>query len=181
MGSKGVVFTYRDYLFLDDDKRHEVLEGDLVMVPAPSWEHQEVAKRLFRVLDAFVETHSLGVVQFAPVDVVLSEENVVQPDLLFVARDRLGVIKERGVFGAPDLAVEILSPTKKERDEIAKKRLYGRFGVREYWIADIEEKTIEVLTLKESGLETHRVHTKGSSVQSPFFPGLSFETDNIFR
>lgn len=180
MTTRPAAFTYHDYLCLDDDKRHEVLEGDLVMTPAPSWGHQDASKRLFRILDGFVESQALGVVQFAPVDVVLSEENVLQPDLLFIAKDRKAVIKDKGVFGPPDLVVEVLSLAKPERDTVVKKRIYGKYGVREYWIVDTERKTIEVLILGASGLETDRVYPVATTFHSPLLPGLKFDAREIF-
>ncbi len=179
MTLKSVQFTYRDYLCLDDDKRHEVLEGDLMMVPAPSWRHQDVLTKLFRALDRFVETQALGVVRFAPIDVMLSEENVVQPDLFFIAKDRTSIIQDRGVFGPPDLVIEIISPAKPDRDQIAKRRIYGKYGIKEYWIVDPDKRTVEVLTLTDSGLETYRVFPSPSKIISPIWPSLSLDTQDV--
>lgn len=176
MGSKPVATTYQDYLRLDDDIRYEVLEGSLMMVPAPSWRHQDVLKRLFRALDRFVEGASLGVVQFAPLDVVLSDHNVTQPDLLFISKGRMDVIRERGVFGAPDLVVEVISPNEPARDRVAKRKIYAEHGVREYWIVDPVRKSVEVLTLRQKRFVVHGLFADPARIESPLWPALVLET-----
>lgn len=97
-------FTYRDYCLLPEEKRYELIEGEVLMTPAPGTRHQTVLQRLFKVVETFVAAQDLGQVWFAPLDVILSDEDVVQPDLLYVARDRLGIVTERGLRAAPDLA-----------------------------------------------------------------------------
>lgn len=137
-------FTYHDYLGLTGDERYEVIEGELLLVPSPSASHQEILLRVATLLDAHVRQRNLGKVFVAPLDVVLSADNVLQPDVLFVAQGRLDIVKETHVAGAPDLVVEIESKSTRERDRVAKRGLYERFGAGEYWLIDPERKMMEV-------------------------------------
>ena len=129
-------FTYEDYLLLPEDKRYEILDGDLYVVAAPDIRHQRTARRLLVALTLHVEETGLGEVFFAPCDVILSSDNVFQPDILFVRKDRLGMVSDLNLEGPPDLAIEILSPGTRTKDLEVKRRIYARYGVREYWIAD---------------------------------------------
>ncbi|HYO12337.1 MAG TPA: Uma2 family endonuclease [Thermoanaerobaculia bacterium] len=130
-------YTYQDYLlFPDDGSRHEIIGGEHYVTPAPNWRHQLVAGNFHRLVSPFVYENRLGYILFAPLDLVLSDEDVVQPDLLFISRDRASIAQERGAFGAPDLVIEILSESTRRRDETIKLRLYEEMGVREYWLAD---------------------------------------------
>ena len=121
-----------------------------------------------------VEAHKLGEVFFAPLDVVLDETNVVQPDIIFVATASAGILDRRGVMGAPDLAVEIISPTSLRRDRYDKRELYARFGVKEFWLADVANQSIEVLSLQESAYRLLCCATPEGRVRSEVLPG--FET-----
>ena len=175
-----IKFTYEDYLQLPEDKRYELMEGEFYMVPSPGWSHQTISKKLFRILDNHVTRHMLGEVCFAPLDVVLSNEDVVQPDILFISNERSDIITEKNVRGAPDLVIEILSASTAERDKGLKRKIYAKYGVREYWIADPETNSIEVLTPGEKGLETVQVYKMGEALSSPLLEGLSLNTDDIF-
>lgn len=129
----------------DDGKRREAIGGDLYVTPAPSLYHQIVSKRLERALYGVLEDPSHGQVLHAPVGVEFpATREGVQPDILFVARSRLGIIDEDWLRGAPDLVVEIVSPSTEERDRGIKLRLYRRQGVSEYWIVDPEAEAVEV-------------------------------------
>ncbi|HWI52587.1 MAG TPA: Uma2 family endonuclease [Symbiobacteriaceae bacterium] len=181
MSLPGPRFTYEDYLLLPEDKRWEVIEGELLVTPAPTFRHQRVSLKLTVRLSNHIETNGLGQVVYAPCDVILSSENVVQPDVLFVARQRLSIINPSGgVHGAPDLVVEILSPSTASRDQVVKRKLYGNYGVREYWVVDPASSTIEVLLLGASGLETTRVFPTGAVVVSPLLPDLELLVDDVF-
>ncbi len=145
-------WTYEDYLSLADDKRYEILGGKLsMMVPAPEFSHQRISMILAVKFYLFVEKHGLGYVVDAPTDVVLDEENVVQPDILFISKENKAIIRKKGAFGPPDLVVEIVSPSTQYRDVYEKKDLYARFKVKEYWIVNPYMKCIEVLSLNEKG------------------------------
>lgn len=174
-------FTYDDYKLLPDDERYEVIEGELLVTPAPNFRHQRILSHLHFRLYAYVEADGLGMVVPAPTDVILDAVNVVQPDLLFVAKERLAIIDTKGgVHGAPDLVVEILSPSTAGRDQVAKRKLYGAFGVREFWIVDPDAQSIEVLTPSGGDLETWRRFEHGSDLHSPLLSGLSFPVADIF-
>ena len=175
-----IKFTYNDYLQLPEDKRYELTEGEFFMVPSPSYQHQAISKELFRALDNYVRSHSLGEVLYAPLDILLSEVNVLQPDLLFISKERLGIITDKNIQGAPDLVVEILSPATAQRDKELKQKLYAKFGVREYWVADPNTKTIEVMSLAEEGFESVGTYQEGTILESPLLRGLSIEVREIF-
>ena len=179
MQSTRLKFTYRDYLLLPEGDRRELIEGDFYVVPAPSFRHQIISRNLGNILWEFVRGRSLGQVVSAPTDVVLSPESVVQPDILFISNERRGIITEANVSGAPDLVVEILSPSTAERDRELKLTLYARYGVREYWIVDPEDSSVEVLTLEEAGVGSVQRYTSGR-VESPLLPGLEVALDEVF-
>ena len=125
-------WTYEEYHALDDDQRYEVLDGELTpMAPAPDYFHQDWLANLNELVRSHARKHRLGKVAFAPLDVVLDPHNTVQPDLIFVAKANEGIIQRRGIFGVPDLLVEVVSPSSQRRDRYQKKQLYARFGVKE--------------------------------------------------
>ena len=125
----------------------ELWDGELVMSPVPSFFHQEIVARLYKLLDAWVEQHRLGKTALAPLDMVLTPRRAVQPDVIFIANERLGIIGER-VEGAADLVAEVLSPGTRRRDRLDKRDLYEQHGVKEYWLVDPEARTVEVLFLE---------------------------------
>jgi len=124
----------------------ELWDGELIMSPAPSFFHQEIVARFYKMLDAWVDRNQLGKVGIAPLDMVLSPRRAVQPDVLFVANEHLDIIRER-VMGAADLVAEVISPDSRRRDRIDKRDRYEQHGVREYWLIDPEAQTVEVLYL----------------------------------
>ncbi len=181
MKQANIRFTYSDYLLLPEDKRYEILEGELHVIAAPNIKHQRVSKRLLLALVQRLEKKGLGEVFHAPCDVVLSEENVLQPDILIVRKNRAGVIGELNLKGAPDLAVEILSPGSRSKDLELKRKIYARFEVQEYWIVDPDAETIEVLVWVESGYATAGAYAKSDSISSPLFPNLTLPLSEIFE
>ncbi len=140
--------TWQDVQQLPDDgHRHEAIEGELYVTPAPSSRHQRVAMRLTLALNRLLVDRDLGELFFAPIGVEFpATQEGVQPDLVFVSRSRSGIIVEEGIRGAPDLVVEILSPTTAGRDRGVKRKLYERQGVAQYWIVDMEAEAVEVWT-----------------------------------
>jgi len=180
MKQANVKFTYHDYLLLPGDKRYELVEGDLFVVPAPNLNHQRILRRLGKALLEYVEQHELGEIFYAPCDVVLSAENVVQPDLIFVSQERSGILTAANVQGPPDLGIEILSDATKQRDLSVKRKLYARYGVREYWIVDPDSKTIEVLTWTEAGYRTEAIYPHTARLSSPLFHNLDLNLSEIF-
>ena len=177
-----IKFTYTDYKNLPESEtaRYELLGGDLVMVPSPNEYHQRISGNLQFLLRSFVRERGLGIVYHAPFDVVLSPENVVQPDILFIAAERAHIITEDNVQGAPDLVIEILSPATAGRDRTYKRTLYARYGVGEYWLVDPVGRRIEVLTLGERGFERAAEYGGDEVLHSPLLPGLEIDLREVF-
>jgi len=176
-----IKFTYKDYKSLPESetKRYELVEGELIMIPSPNEYHQRISGSLEFILWEFVQKRNLGRIYNAPLDVHLGG-NVVQPDILFVFKERSYVITEEEIKGAPDLVIEILSPATAERDRTYKKVLYARYGVREYWIVDPEKKIIEVLTLKKEDYESFNIYKKIDTLNSSLLPGLNIKLSEVF-
>jgi len=166
--------TYEDYCLLPSDgKRYEIIEGELLVTPAPLTRHQKVVLNLGSALLNFTKKHGLGEVYCAPVDVVLSTYDVVEPDLLYVSKDRLGIVTEKNLQGAPDLAVEVLSESTARVDRTIKLKLYARFGVREYWLIDPIELWAEIYRLGSGTFELAPHLEAPGVLTSPLFPGFS--------
>jgi len=172
-------WTYEEYYRLDDDRRYEIIDGNLIMAPAPDIGHQDWSRELTLLIATYVKHHKLGKLLVAPVDVVLDSENTVQPDLVFVSSANLRIIQPRALFGAPDLLIELISPTSARRDRHDKKELYARFGVQEYWIGDPANKSLEVLTLKERRYELHCAAEVQGKLTSLVLTGLHFDLSEI--
>ncbi len=175
-----IKFTYEDYVNTPEDKRYELLDGELLMTPAPAEIHQRISILLGWKLLQFVTENGFGRVYQAPFDVVLSDMDVVQPDLLFISNARAHIVTAANVQGAPDLVVEILSPSTAERDRTLKRRLYARHGVSEYWIVDTEARSVEVLLLREGGFEVAGTYGEGDTLTSPTLRGFELSVDDIF-
>lgn len=174
------LLTYEDYAGLTDDTRYELLNGELYMVPSPNFYHQSFLRNLGVSLWHFVKENSLGLVFFAPFDVVLTDHDIVQPDIIFVSNERKAIVTEKNIKGAPDILIEILSPGTRERDLLFKKVLYARHGIKEYWIADPIEKNIEVMVLREGSFETHAIFLSEDHFESPSLPGFTPLLEEIF-
>ena len=176
----GVKFTYQDYLNTPDDVRYELIDGDLILAPAPTTPHQRVLLNLAVSLASFVRDNGLGEVFIAPTDVYLSDTNVVQPDLLFVATGRAEIITEPNIHGAPDLAVEVASPSTEAMDRNVKMELYARYGVAEYWIVQPVAGTVEQLQLEDGVLVVRELYNRTDTLTSPLFPGLQVDLRRVF-
>jgi Uma2 family endonuclease len=175
--------TYEDYLlFPEDGKRHEILDGEHYVMPAPSFDHQGACGSLHLTLGPFVRAHRLGFVRFAPLDVRLSEHDVVQPDLLFISNERAGIVQGAKVQGAPDLVVEILSDSSRRMDETLKRDVYERFGVLEYWLIDPQRQTLRVFRRSGAGFLAPRGFSAaaGDVLTTPLLPGLEISVREIF-
>lgn len=172
--------TVADYLALPDEPRVELLGGEFYMSPSPNWIHQRIVVNLTVKLDGHVRPRNLGKVCCSPFDCVLSREDVAQPDVLFIATANLGKIRDR-LYGAPDLAVEVLSAANAERDRIVKRDLYATHGVREYWIVDPETRTVEVLALENGAWRLHAIFGIGDALDSPMMKELRLPVSEIFE
>lgn len=175
--------TYQEYFDLpESDDRYELIDGELYMAPTPIPEHQDFLAELFTMIRTFVRENSLGRAYIAPLAVALSEYVVLQPDMMFISNERLGIIKwGQYVQGAPDLVVEVLSPSTTRHDRVVKRELYARYGVREYWIADINHGTIEVDISGGESFITAGVYGEGDTFESTLLPGLEVDISAVFE
>ncbi len=140
-------YTYEDWLSIPEDRSrlYEIVDGELFVSPPPRFRHQQVAMNLSRMLSNLTREHGLGEVVQGPVGVRLGADTVTEPDVLFIAADRLHIVDGKGiVVGPPDLVVEVLSPSNREYDRTLKRKHYLASGVRELWIVDADERTVEV-------------------------------------
>lgn len=164
----------------DDGRIYELLDGEIVVSPAPTPRHQDTLQALNRLLDRWVSEHDLGTVMLAPTDVVLDEKNALQPDLFFYAIDNpLHEVNGR-LHGAPDLAVEVMSPSSRDRDAVIKARRYAGAGIREFWLVDPSSRTISIFVLKGDSYDELSPSPDGSS-PSDVLPGLLVDRAEIFR
>lgn len=176
--------AYQDYLlFPEDGNRHEILDGEHYVTAAPYPKHQRVLRELLFGLHAFLRQHRLGEVYSAPLDVVLSPHDVVQPDLLFISNERMPILTEKNLQGAPDLAIEILSATTRKLDEGIKLERYERFGVREYWLVDPSRKAVCIYRQSGDRLrkEADLTAAAGDCLTSPLLPGLELPLVEVFQ
>ncbi|MHB8647877.1 MAG: Uma2 family endonuclease [Thermomicrobiales bacterium] len=137
--------TYDEYCLLPDDgKRYQVIEGELFVSPAPRTTHQDIIVHLMVLLQTHVKAHNLGKVYVAPTDVLLGPTTVVQPDILFIRRENMGIITELNIQGPPDLCIEVLSPGTESVDRERKMAAYARYGVQEYWIINPMRQLVSI-------------------------------------
>ena len=178
-----IKITYQDYKLLRDiDKRYEVIGGRLNMVPAPAPYHQQISRKLERILEDFVIDNELGEVFDAPCDVVFDNSDIVQPDIFFISKQRLHIINKTNIKGAPDLIIEILSPMSIGRDKIIKKKLYADHKVKEYWVVDPKGKTVQIYGLVNDLYEIAGSYNEPEdTVYSKLLKGLSFTLKEIFQ
>jgi Uma2 family endonuclease len=158
----------------------ELWDGELRLTPAPAPKHQTAVLRLGRALDDFARIRNLGMTYIAPIDVVLSQHRVVQPDIVFVTHAKKQII-ENAIRGVPDLVVEIISTGSWRRDTIEKRALYEQFGIQEYWIVDPETETVEVLTLEHGTYQLLGRFAKNQNAKSKLLKGLRIRVRDIFE
>lgn len=177
---KEKTYTYQDYLDISDNNRYEIIDGGIMMVPAPIPFHQKISKKIEFELVKFVEGTELGEVFDAPCDVVFDDKNIVQPDIMVILNNNLNIIKDKNISGSPDLIVEILSESTAYIDLIKKKKLYEKFQVKEYWIVDPIEKSITIYFLKSNKFEEVICSPHGCMLSSILLNGFSLDTSKIF-
>lgn len=180
---RSVRLTYHDYLgFPEDGRRHEILDGEHYVTASPSLKHQTVSRRLTAVLVTYTEANRSGEVFPAPIDVVLSLHDVAVPDLVFVSRERLSILTEANIQGAPDLVVEILSRSTRTVDEGIKFSRYETLGVQEYWLANPFERSVTVYRLDQGCFREEPVlrADRGDVLATPLLPGLEIRLADIF-
>ena len=179
-----VKLTYDDFLlFPDDGNQHELIDGVHFVTSAPYLRHQDILQRLLLFIQVWVKERRTGRVYVAPVDVVLSMFDVVQPDLLYVSNERVAILTRPNVQGAPDLVVEVGSPATEERDLTIKRQLYERSGVTEYWFVDPETDTIRVYRRASDRFATpvELSRENGDVLATELFPGLDIPLSVVFE
>jgi Uma2 family endonuclease len=174
--------TYDDLEAIPQERegdRHELIDGELIVTPSPIPVHQIISVNIEYALARLVRENGLGIVLHAPIDIRLTPENVLVPDIIFIAQDRLHIIGPKTIDAAPDLVVEILSPGTRRRDLETKRALYARFGVQEYWIVDPDAETVTVLALAGDRYEPGAPGDDGA-IQSRVLPGLALALGDVF-
>lgn len=176
--------TYDDYVLIPEDgQRHEIIDGEHYVSPAPYLPHQDVSVELIWRFRSYLEEHPVGRIRHAPCDVILSETDIVQPDLLFISNERAEIAAPRKfVYGAPDLLVEILSESTRKRDEGIKLDLYERSGVLEYWIFDPVLKKARIYRRRGDRLQivADLSAETGDVLSTPLLPGFVLKITEIF-
>ena len=164
----------------DDGNRYEIIGGHLIVSPSPSYRHQQVSFQLSVVLGGYIAVHGNAQAVAAPMDVYLSPNDVVQPDLLVVLNERAEIIKSRGITGAPDVVVEIISPSSMETDFLKKSKLYERFGVQEYWIVNPENQMVSVQTLDGDRFAIAGEYSRDDILTSQVLEGFELALSVLF-
>jgi Uma2 family endonuclease len=175
---------YEDYARISaDGKRHEIIDGEHHVSPSPNTNHQVLSRNLIDVLSPFVRKHKLGQLFSAPYDVLLSPHDIVQPDILFISTAHRAIITEANVQGAPDLVIEILSPSTRHLDETLKRQRYEQLGVQEYWIFDPRRLSVRVFRRSQDtgfGAPSELTAAASPVVTTPLLPGLEIVLRDIF-
>lgn len=176
------IYTYEDYLtFPEDSWGYQIIEGELVVSPSPKTIHQAVLMNLSLAISVFVRNKKCGEVFFAPFDVILDNHNIVQPDILFISNENKDVLTEDNVKGAPDLIVEVLSQSTRQFDLLGKKDVYQKFGIKEYWIIDPENKSVAVYFLEKGQYAIHNQEEKEGIISSKILNGFKLSLKEIFN
>lgn len=177
-------YTYQDYLKIpwEQGARYELLEGLLVKEPAPNVSHSRVSRRLLQILEEyFLKTDPGSEIFASPVDVTLGDINVVQPDLFYIASEQSSMVEHARVNGAPQLAVEVISPSSGRKDRIQKLQIYQKAGIQHYWLVNPAEKTLECFVLQNGVYALVIVGVDEEVVEHPSFPRLSIDLKFLFR
>ena len=173
-------YTVKDYEQLPEGSLYQLIDGDLIMTPAPNPYHQRISIRLSIQLNDFIVKNGLGEILVSPIDVNFSETETFQPDIIFVAKGREGIIGEQKIEGAPDLVIEILSPATAYYDLKSKKKTYEAYDVKEYWIVDPVEKNIEVYENIGKEFKLFLNVSGKDKVKSKLLAGLEISLNEIF-
>lgn len=171
--------TIDDFMRLPEGALAELLEGELLMTPAPSLEHQRIVGRLFAALAPYVAGGRIGEILLSPIDVHLPSGDIVEPDLVFVGKAHSAILRDT-IRGVPDLVIEVVSPARPERDLLVKRGLYERNGIGEYWIVTPETRSVEVLIRKDGRYDSHGWFEAADTLTSPTLPGFSLPLTAIF-
>ncbi len=175
--------TVDDYLLMPDHgKLLQLIDGDFIMAPSPSLKHQEVSKNIELEFAKFLEKNSIGKILYAPIDYYVDKYDVVQPDLVYISKEKYRILFEKGIKNTPDLIIEIISKSTENIDKNLKKDLYWRAGVKEYWIVNIEEKSIEVFKINSEGYRLDKIYRNENKdkIKTDILPGLIINLEKVF-
>lgn len=182
--SSGAKLTYDDFLlFPEDGMRHEIIDGEHYVTASPNTKHQTISGNIYLLIGVWLQAHPVGRIYYAPFDVVFSSYDVVEPDLLYMSHERAAaVLTPANVQGAPELIIEIGSPSTRERDETIKRHLFDRAGVAEYWFVDPDADTIRVYRRTGEGFGPAAQYsaTRGDVLRCSCFPGLELPLTRVF-
>ena len=181
---KQKTITYQDYLKFPNDVKGEIIQGEFTMAVAPNSNHQFIITRLMILLSNSIDKNKSGYLFPAPIDVIFDHETMLEPDIVFVSKEKKEIIQKRGIFGTPDLVIEIISPISQYKDNVIKKEIYEKFGVKEYWLVNPYLKSIEILTLLDNKYQLFSegfLEDDGNIiVNSKFIPNLETNLTEIF-
>ena len=174
-------WTYEDYAALPDDgHRYEIVNGVLVMTPAPTPEHQSIAVRIAYYMFPFIDLAGIGRLFTGPIDVDLGPKKVFQPDVVVILNEHLDRVQAKKIVGVPDLVVEVASPSTAAFDRLVKYEIYARAGIAEYWIVKPTRRTVEVLVLKDGQYGSLGIFSGQATIPSKVVPELSVRVEQFF-
>lgn len=163
----------------DDGRRYELIDGEIFVAAAPSWQHEFTSRAVFRLLDGWVQQHVLGETMFAPFDILLNDETIVEPDIFVLTKANLPNLQSGRYHGAPDLTIEVVSPSNRDYDTVTKMFRYAQSGVREYWLVDPAIRTVQILSLVDGIYVPQKANDRGHYA-SVVLPGLVVDPETIF-
>ena len=180
-GYSSTKLTYADYVrFPDDGLRHEIIGGEHYVTPSPATRHQRISRNLLHLIQSYLDTHPIGEVFSAPFDVLLSEWDIVVPDLIYLSNERAHFLTSKNLQGPPDLVIEILSPGTRSRDKQLKRQLYERVGASEYWLVDPKENFVEVYRRGSTEeFQSPSRYLRADVLTTPILPGLELSLDRV--
>ncbi len=175
------LLTAEDYRATPEGSRYQLVEGELIMAPAPNRFHQEIITSLVILLANHARARCLGKVYAAPFDVYLGEHDVVQPDVVFVSNERQHILTDDGAHGAPDLVIEVLSPSSAQLDKKRKRGVYARAGVKELWLIDPILLQIHLYDFAREVAKAVHILDEDESFETPLLPGLTIAAADVFK
>ncbi len=171
-------YNIKDYKLLPEGAPYQLIEGELIMTPAPNPRHQIISGNIFEKIRHL--TKGLGITFYSPIDVYFGEENAYQPDIVFIKKERQEIIKDDGIYGSPDLVIEILSLSTAYYDIKKKFKVYEKFGVQEYWIVDPETNSVEIYSNEKGHFSLIGKAEREGDIESPLLKGLQLTLKDIF-
>lgn len=173
-------YTYEDYDRLPEGAPHQLINGELIVTPAPTTNHQRIIGRLHILLVEYIDANPCGEVLLSPIDVYFSETETYQPDLIYISKDRRNIVGKQKIESAPDLVIEVLSPSTAYYDLHRKKEVYQQSGVLEYWIVDPIERSVEVYENSDRRYNLVKKYTDDNVLESVLLKGLKVPLKKVF-